>query len=48
MSFASGHDPGGYQYLLFELRTATSGHVAAGVRGEERESAARAMCMCVG
>ena len=40
--------PAAINVYSFELRTAISGHVAAGVRGEERESAARAMCMCVG
>ena len=45
-SLDSGHDPGGYRHVRFELRMTTSGHVAAGSHGEERERVARAMCMC--
>ena len=37
--------PGGYGYLLRELRMALSGHAAAGGRGEERESRDCARCM---
>ena len=47
LSFDYGHDPGGYRYLRRELHAAVSGHVAAGGRGEERERAARVMCVRV-
>ena len=47
LPLGSEHDPGGYRYLMLELRVALSGDVAAGGRGEERQRAVRAMCALV-
>ena len=45
-SLDSGHDPGGYRHVRLELRMTTSGHVAAGSHGEERQRVARAGARC--
>ena len=46
LSFSSGHDPSGYQHLLFELRTPHSGSLSVRGRGVEL-GRARAMCIAV-
>ena len=46
LSFSSGHDPSGYQHLLFELRTPHSGSLSVRGRGVEL-GRTRAMCIAV-